>query len=102
MRVVGVQGHQHPIDAIGMAAHLLDDLRGDQRSFNQLYLETQGMLVEGFAVVGAVDRKRCMNLLESQGGMGRVLLPKLVGAPDLSSPFERRLDIELSELISRN
>jgi hypothetical protein len=34
--------------------------------------------------------------------MGRVFLPELVGAPDFSSPFEGRLDIELSELISRN
>jgi len=50
---------------------------------------------------GRVDRKRCMDLLESEGWMGQVLLPQLIGAPDLSSPFERRLGIELSELISR-
>ena len=34
--------------------------------------------------------------------MGRVLLPELIGASDLSFPFEGRLGIELSELISRN
>ena len=28
MRVVGIQGQQYPINAIGMAAHLLDDLGG--------------------------------------------------------------------------
>ena len=34
--------------------------------------------------------------------MGRVFSPELVGAPDFSSPFEGRLGVELSELISRN
>lgn len=51
---------------------------------------------------GRIDRQRCMDLLESEGRMGRVFLPALVGAPDFSSPFEGRLDLELSELIRRN
>ena len=36
-----------------MAAHLLDDLGVDRGSLNQLHLETQGVVIEGFAVVGA-------------------------------------------------
>jgi len=51
---------------------------------------------------GRIDRQRCMDLLESEGRMGRVFLPELVGAPDLSSPFEGRLGVELSELLSCN
>jgi len=51
---------------------------------------------------GRVDRKCCVDLLESQGRMGRILSPELVSAPDLSSPFEGRLGVELPELISRN
>ena len=42
MGVIGIQGHQYPIDAIGMAAHLLDDFEGNRRSLNQLNLEAQG------------------------------------------------------------
>ena len=53
MRVVGIQGNQYPIDAIGMVAHLLDDLGVDRGSLNQLHFETEGMLIEGLAVVGA-------------------------------------------------
>ena len=51
---------------------------------------------------GRVDRKRCMDLLESEGRMGRILSPELVGAPDLSTPFEGRPGLKPPELISRN
>ena len=69
MRVVGIQGHQHPIDTIGMATHLLDDLGVDRGSLNQLHLEAQGMLIEGFAVVGADIN---INSDDFAGGLPRI------------------------------
>ena len=52
MCVVGIQGHQHSIETIGMAANLLDDLGVDRESLNQLHLEAERMLVKRFAVMG--------------------------------------------------
>jgi len=52
-QLFGLQRHQHPFNAISMAPHLLDEVRINRGSLNQLHFEALGMLVEGFAVVVA-------------------------------------------------
>ena len=53
MRVVGIQGHQHPVNAIGMAAQLMNNLWDNRGSLNKLHLEAKGMFIKGLAVVVA-------------------------------------------------